>query len=134
MAFKNVERNLSKAHQLFQKSATKWDNHVAQYMLGMMYLDGNIVAQNERNALYWFERSEKSGWSLAQSRVAYGHQCCKSTNFEKAADWYEKAIAGGGQQQSNNNEVYDLFGNNKFKIKFSKVRKEIYFSCSYWYP
>jgi TPR repeat protein len=51
MGFKYVTRNLSKALDLYQKAVEKRDNPVAQYMLAMVYPDGNTVKRSEKNVI-----------------------------------------------------------------------------------
>ena len=65
IAGEGVEKNLSKAFELFEKSANQ-GNANAQYNLGLMYEKGEGVKQDLQKAFYWYEKSANQGFEEAQ--------------------------------------------------------------------
>lgn len=65
--------------------------------LGVRYLLGRGVPQNDQKAFYYFNQAAEAGDPLAQNEVAYLYAAGKGTprNYPKALFWYEKAANHG---------------------------------------
>jgi uncharacterized protein len=74
---------------------------LAQLRLGELYYDGHGVAEDDREALRWFERAARGGLAEAQFRLgnlyAYGHAPVPdgSDPVRVAAPWYFEAARQG---------------------------------------
>jgi hypothetical protein len=100
---------------------------MAQYMLGMMYSDGNFAEKIEKTAIYWIELCANQDWSLAQASLGLTYQCNhKSTpeNAQKAAYCFKKVVAEEKDHLDNSDKSYNLFGSEKFRSIFNNVEKE----------
>lgn len=80
----------------FHLSAEKGDS-IAQYTLGMKYLEGSDVEKNPREALRWLLRAANQNYDQAQ--VKLGMLYYKGIDLERdlheAAKWMEKAAQNG---------------------------------------
>ena len=79
-----------------KKSATDGEP-VAQLLMGLMYRDGNGVAQDHKQAVVWFQLAAQQGEVEAQRnlgtalRFGYG----SSKNVKQAIRWYKLAADQG---------------------------------------
>lgn len=80
----------------FTKAAEK-GNADAQFNLGLMYLKGQGVAQDNVQALKWFRQSAEQGNPKAQVNLGrmYARAKAVAPNFVTAAYWYRKAADQG---------------------------------------
>jgi TPR repeat protein len=127
MGIKSGFRNTNRAVKLFEKAASKWDNCVAQYMLGMLYLDGqDDINPCWRDALHWLKKSAENSWTLAQARSGLINQNGDGLpkDFKKSAYYYEKVVAHE-YQPFDCSANYDLFGNSNFKVSFKGVSEDM---------
>jgi TPR repeat protein len=90
------EENYVAAAAAFQKSADK-GNVDAQFNLGLMYLKGQGVAQDEQQARRFFEQAARQGSARAQLNLGrmYAKGLGVVPSYAKALPWYEKAAAQG---------------------------------------
>lgn len=66
-----TKRNPSKALRLFKVIALTWNNRIAQYLIGVMYFEGDIgVSMDQGVALQWFLLAANNGWSDAITNTA----------------------------------------------------------------
>jgi len=65
--------------------------------VGVRYLLGRGVKQDDEKAFYYFNKAANQGDALAQNEVAYLHAAGKGTprNSEQAFQWYKKAADQG---------------------------------------
>ncbi len=65
--------------------------------MGMRYLLGRGVPQNDTKAFYYFNQAANNDDPFAQNEVAYLYAAGKGTsrNYERALFWYEKAANHG---------------------------------------
>ena len=47
----------------------KRENHLAEFLLGRMYSNGDGVPKNEKEQLYWLEKAEQGGNSDAMNNL-----------------------------------------------------------------
>ena len=82
-----------------------WEKPKAQFRLGSLYYNGDVVERNLEKAKYWFEKSAEQGDSDAQvslgSMYLYGEGV--EQDLEKARYWIEKSV-----EQGNLNAQYCL--------------------------
>lgn len=65
---RSVERNYSKAYQLFLKSAKAGNAESSRY-LGLIYLSGNGVPKDLKESIKWFERASSLGDDMATKHL-----------------------------------------------------------------
>lgn len=88
------EGNIKEAVKYFDKLANI-GNIEGQFCMARFYWSGNeIIEENGKLALYWYEKAAKQGHPLAQLWLgnAYMHGAKSDINYEKAVHWYKKAI------------------------------------------
>ena len=90
------EGNYSAAAEAFQKSADK-GNPEAQFNLGLMYLNGQGVAQDYQQALSLLTKLAEQGNARAQVNLARMYAKGKGVvaNYGKAIPWFTKAADQG---------------------------------------
>jgi uncharacterized protein len=76
-------------------------NPLAQYRLGTIYYHGNGVAEDEKQAIYWWKKAATSGHTESMyqlgSAFLYGSQAAKIVPDpdREAAIWYFQAASAG---------------------------------------
>jgi hypothetical protein len=90
------QKDYAKAAKLFRKAAEA-GNASAQFELGLIYDDGQGVAQDYKQAMAWYEKAAAQGNAPAQYNlgVLYGQGHGVAQDPKQAASWYEKAAAQG---------------------------------------
>ena len=85
---------------------------VAQYNLGVMYLNGYGVAQNSTEAVKWFRKAAEHGHALGQNNlgVMYQNGYGVAQDYKEAIKWYRKAAIQGEALGQNNLGVMYLNG------------------------
>ena len=65
--------------------------------LGAAYLAGRGVAQDEKQAAYWFEKAANAGDPGAQKQIGYFYEAGIGVERDpaQAARWFQRAVAGG---------------------------------------
>lgn len=94
----------------WQKAASQ-GNAEAQLFLGLMYLMGQGVPQDNRKALLWMQKSAAQGNAMAQLSLGGIYRAGKvvTQDFAQAMDWWEKAAAqGNAEAQYNLGLMYAL--------------------------
>src|ERR1017187_7237050 len=83
------------ALEKFTKLAT--DGEIAQYSLGLMYINGQGVPQDYKTAISWFRKAAEQGNILAQYSLGllYANGQGLPQDFKKAALCYYKAGVQG---------------------------------------
>jgi TPR repeat protein len=76
-------------NSLFIILAEKGDVN-AQWVLGFMYLNGEGMPQNYKQAAYWLTKAADQGFALAQFNLGFMYDNGEgvSQDYEKALDWY----------------------------------------------
>ena len=69
----------------------------AQYDLGLMYNNGQGVAQDYKEAVKWYKHSAEQGHAEAQNAlgIVYANGQSVAQDYEEAAKWYRKAAEQG---------------------------------------
>lgn len=69
----------------------------AQYQLAFMFLGGDGVTQDDRQALFWFEQAAKLGHAHAQDKLAYMYLNGRGIDADRAQAyaWYSLAADNG---------------------------------------
>jgi hypothetical protein len=90
------QKDYAKAAILFRKAA-ETGNASAQFELGLIYDDGQGVAQDYKQAMVWYEKAAAQGNAPAQYNlgVLYDQGRGVAQDPKQAASWYEKAAAQG---------------------------------------
>ena len=85
-----------KAAKWFKKSAEQ-GVALAQFNLGLMYYEGEGVAQNYVQAIYWFKKSAEQGYASAQYNLGVMHDKGQGVaqNNTQAIYWYKKSAEQG---------------------------------------
>ena len=68
--------------------------------VGLMYVQGQGVPQDNRQAMEWFLKSAAQGYSMAQYRVGVGYMLGKGVAQDKcqAVRWFRKAATQGNKE------------------------------------
>jgi TPR repeat protein len=68
-----------------------------QYELGVMYIKGQGVAQNDELALSWFKKSAQQNYPDGLASVGYMYRYGRgvSKNYQEAFSWFERAATLG---------------------------------------
>ena len=84
------------ALRLFRPLADQGDVH-AQYDLGLMYLDGQGIPQNDAEAVRWFRLAADRGHAAAQNNLGASYLNGRGVpqNYGEATKWYRKAADQG---------------------------------------
>lgn len=81
----------------------------AQWVLGFMYLNGEGIPQNYKQAVYWLTKAAEQGFPLAQFNLGFMYDNGKGVpqDHKKALDWYKKAaLQGLAEAQTNLGVMY----------------------------
>ena len=86
--------NYAQALRLWQPLAQK-GNAEAKFALGLMYDNGQGVAQNDQQAAAWYQKAANQGHAKAQYNlgVMYFNGQGVARNYRRAAAWYKKVLA-----------------------------------------
>ena len=87
-------QNYAKALEWYEKAAAE-DNADAMFKLGLLYHNGQGVAQNNAKAIEWYEKAADKGNTDAMVNLGmhYANGLGVARNYAKAREWYEKAAA-----------------------------------------
>ena len=91
------------------EAATQGDA-LAQYNFGLMYANGQGVAQSDAKAFEWYSKAAAQGDASAQNNLAtrYANGQGVAQSYAKAFEWYSKAAAqGNASAQYNLGVMYD---------------------------
>ena len=72
-------------------------NAEAQYLLGIMYVEGKVVPQDYKVAMLWYRKAAEQGHARAQNSVGamYGRGLGVPLDYQMAMSWYLKAAEQG---------------------------------------
>ena len=92
----NLQREMDKVRDLYEQAAEQ-GHAMAQYNLGVMYANGQGVAQNYTTAVKFYEQAAEQGYAMAQYNlgVMYGQGHGVAQNYTTAAQLYERAAEQG---------------------------------------
>ena len=70
---------------------------VAQFMLGVMYVNGEGVIQDDKQAVHWYRKAAEQGYASAQHElgIMYTHGRGVIQDDKQAMHWYRKASEQG---------------------------------------
>jgi TPR repeat protein len=79
----------------------------AQWRLGVLYLNGDGVRQNDTEAAAWFHRSADQGYVPALNALANQHWAGRGVpqDYNKAYFWFDVALAKGDEAAASRLEV-----------------------------
>ncbi|KAI9344439.1 hypothetical protein BD770DRAFT_397535 [Pilaira anomala] len=110
-------RDKTKALNYFQAAESEWQNSVAQFFLGLMYLAGDAVTLNKEQGLLWIEKAAKNGFHTARSYIAKiyleGDEGAEK-NLEKSFFWFKQLV----DSETYNSRTLYLFDSVQFKVNF----------------
>ena len=89
-----AEKPLPKDLKSLKALAEKGDVR-AQCNLGLMYVQGQGVVQDSKEAVYWYQKAADQGFTDAQVSLAwmYHHGDGVKKDDKEAAKWWSKAVA-----------------------------------------
>ena len=75
----------------------KQGNHVAQWFVGYAYEIGEGVAQNYKQAVYWYTKAAEQGYAKAQNNLGFMYRTGKGVtqDYKQAFYWDKKAAEQG---------------------------------------
>ena len=79
------------------RMAADQGNLLAQYNLGVMYLVGRGVPQNDAEAVRWYRMAADQGFTLAQRNLGFMYENGRGVpqNYAEAYKWYTLSAAQG---------------------------------------
>lgn len=87
------------ANETFEqaKKAAEQGDAIAQYNLGLHYVDGRGVAKSDAEAVKWYRKAADQGNADGQFELGYMYESGKGVAKDEAqaAKWYQKAAASG---------------------------------------
>lgn len=119
------KRNPVKAMNLLKEISLQWKNPVAQYLIAVMYDDGDDgVTENAETGMEWFLLSAKNGWLFSIANLAHAYTFGKGIkeDHKKALEWIEKVWT---IKDNKTDEMLYLFGNKNFKLNLTKADRGI---------
>lgn len=118
-------RNPRKAMNIFKSIAHIYNNSVAMFFIGLMYLGGDKgVPAREKAGIHWLNLSANEGWKYAMGVLGkvYLFNTPANSDHKKAMEWFKKvAIVDNSDTYPIKDGPYHLFGNKKFKLDFNGV-------------
>lgn len=98
----NQKTNTGKAQALTPdqlREQAEQGNAEAQFMLGTVYRNGEGVAQNDKQAVEWFQRAAEQGYVRALTALGSSYWAGRGVpqDYSQAYFWYELALAEGDQ-------------------------------------
>ncbi|MGD8784848.1 MAG: tetratricopeptide repeat protein [Thioalkalispiraceae bacterium] len=99
-----------RAYQLWRPLAEQGDPE-AQYNIGLLFMNGNGVEQNERTALHWFTRAGEQGLADAQYNAGVLFYTGKGVypDNKSAIEWWQLAANQGHPNAQNNLAIMHAF-------------------------
>ena len=91
-------KNYTEAFRLLSKNKESAEfTPEAQVDLGLMYSDGNGVAQNYTEAIKWYRKAAELGYSYGQNNLGTVYENGEGVekNYTEAIKWYQKAAEQG---------------------------------------
>lgn len=90
------KKDEQKAYQWYSKAARNGDPN-AQRNLGLMYMDGVFVRQNDARAVEWFQKAAKQNLADAQTNLGHMYRLGRGVekNYLEAFQWFLKAANQG---------------------------------------
>lgn len=79
-------------------------NAEAQYILGLMYVEGKVVPQDYKVAMLWYRKAAEQGNARAQNSLGamYARGLGVPLDYQTALSWYLKAAEQGDSTAQNN--------------------------------
>jgi len=103
---RGVPKNAARAISLYERAADRspW----ARYKLGVLYLEGNAVAQDYAKVHYWLQRAARDGNAGARNNLAvmYDRGLGVKVDHAAARDLYLAALGGGDPHAKGNLESF----------------------------
>src|ERR1043166_8561367 len=72
-------------------------NHITQYNLACLYLNGEKSKKNLENTFYWFQKAAENGNELAIYNLALLYEKTEQS-LEKSLYWYQKIAENGNER------------------------------------
>ncbi|MEO8332303.1 MAG: tetratricopeptide repeat protein [Gallionella sp.] len=92
------------------KTPAEHGNPKAQFYLGLMYRQGNGVAQNDKEAAIWWSKAAEQGNMEAQENLGliYAKGLGVERDWVQADKWFSIAAASGKETAVNNKKTVEL--------------------------
>lgn len=89
----NFSTQKEKQDSFYKKAVAVLPNTRDQYNMGLQYLDGKLVTQSDRNAVFWFKNAADHGLAEAQNNLGTMLSSGRGVNEDKtmALYWHKKA-------------------------------------------
>ncbi|GAA5795884.1 hypothetical protein HPULCUR_001246 [Helicostylum pulchrum] len=121
--FGSITRDPRKAMNIFKTIAYAYNNPVAMFFIGVMYLEGDEgVSSKGKAGIHWLTLAANEGWQYAMGLLGCAHflNMYGKADHKKALEWFKKAaLVDVCDSCSTNDEPYYLFGNKKLKLDLS---------------
>ncbi|KAI7891991.1 uncharacterized protein EV154DRAFT_506552 [Mucor mucedo] len=125
MGFGLAKSDARKAIGYFNRAASEYENNVAQYMMGMIYSEGEEGAEkNFKLTSTWLKKAANNGWTNSALQLAHSHRTGMygKKDRNKALSFYEKVVR---DDNTTSRQIADetpcLFGNLNFEVDLSQI-------------
>ncbi|GAA5798514.1 hypothetical protein HPULCUR_003918 [Helicostylum pulchrum] len=119
-----AKRDPSKAMNLFKKIALEWNNPVAQYLVGIMYTEGDQgICRHEKKGAKWLFLAAENNWSDAMSFLGfcYDKAILFKQDVQKSIEWFQKvAQKDDSETEPIEDGILYLFGNKEFELRLEE--------------
>lgn len=129
MGFGMIGRNPIKAFNYFTRAALEYQNNIAQYMIGMIYSEGDDgVDKSFKLTLVWLTLAANNGWKNSVLQLAHSYRMGMhgKKDYNKALQFYEQVIK---KDDTTNRQISDedlyLFGNPNFVVDLSHISTKL---------
>ncbi|MBM6384133.1 MAG: sel1 repeat family protein [Paenibacillus sp.] len=109
---------MKKALAYYKQAVTMWEDAFAQFMVGIMYYDGDIVDKDETRAIEWISLSAEGGWSDAQAWL--GSNYLRSSKG-LAQKWYKMAWQTK-TKHSSSDHLYRILSHDSIYLELDKSK------------
>ncbi|KAG2210065.1 hypothetical protein INT47_003501 [Mucor saturninus] len=125
MGFGLAKSDARKAIEYFNRAASEYENNVAQYMMGMIYSEGEEGAEkNFKLTSTWLRKAANNGWTNSALQLAHSYRTGMygKKDRNKALSFYEKVVR---DDNTTSRQIVDetpcLFGNLNFEVDLSQI-------------
>lgn len=109
---------------MLKKIALEWNNPVAQYLIGAMYLNGDkSITPHEKQALKWLSLAADNNWAGAMVLLGASYREGKllKKDDQKALSWFQRVVQkDDNETEPVENGILYLFGNKEFELQLKE--------------
>lgn len=114
---------------IYKKVAAEWNNPVAQYLIGSIYLEGDEeIPKDKKAGARWISLAAEKGWPYAITKIGnilMSDPPVPLTNIKEAITWFEKVAKNDDSEtELIKDDTNYLFGNRDLEVNFTHVNQD----------